>query len=159
MLFPPMAVLSRPLAANVTSRISSACKRNRDWRANSLLSGSRSSRSLRSIDDCRYVADVTINLCMNLTSQCLSINSTASQSSSAGCVGLSPRVPKSSEVVTNPREKNCCHIRLTATRAVSGLSRDVSQRASDSRVGILAGVGSDGKKEGASGCTARPGCR
>ena len=38
----------------------------------------------------------------------------------SGCVGGGPRTPKSPEVSTNPRPKNSCHIRLTATRAVNG---------------------------------------
>ena len=62
-----------------------------------------------------------------------SMNSAASQSSSSGWVGLSPCVPKSSEVRTRPRPKNSCHMRLTATRAVSGLLRETIQRARPSR--------------------------
>ena len=50
------------------------------------------------------------------------MNSVASQSSSSGCDGGAPCVPKSSLVSTMPRPKNCSHARLTATRAVSGLS-------------------------------------
>ena len=63
----------------------------------------------------------------------LSRNSEASQSSSSGCVGFSPCVPKSSDVRTMPRPKNSCHMRFTATRAVSGFSGPVSQCANDSR--------------------------
>ncbi len=62
-----------------------------------------------------------------------STNSVASQSSSSGCDGLSPCVPKSSDVRTMPRPKNSCQMRFTATRAVSGFSRETSQRASASR--------------------------
>ena len=60
----------------------------------------------------------------------------ASQSSSSGCDGGVPRVPKSSLVSTRPRPKNCSHAWLTATRAVSGFSRLTSQRASPRRFGI-----------------------
>jgi hypothetical protein len=60
-------------------------------------------------------------------------NSTASQSSSSGCVGGSPIFPKFSSVDTMPRPKCFCHSRLTMTRAVSGLSGEAIQRASASR--------------------------
>ena len=39
-------------------------------------------------DDCRYVADVTISLCICFTSQPLRTNSVASQSSNSGCDGM-----------------------------------------------------------------------
>ena len=55
--------------------------------------------------DCRYVALVTSNLCMALTSQFVRMNSVASQSSSSGCVGHSPCWPKSSVVMTRPFPK------------------------------------------------------
>ena len=48
------------------------------------------------------------------------MNSTASQSSSCGCVGGSPILPKLSSVATMPRPKWWCQMRLTITRAVSG---------------------------------------
>ena len=48
-----------------------------------------------------------------------------------------PCVPKSSLVSTRPWPKNSCHIRLTATRAVSGFSGPTSQRASVKRLGVL----------------------
>ena len=52
------------------------------------------------------------------------MNSTASQSSSSGCVGGSPILPKFSSVATMPRPKCFCQRRLTMTRAVSGFSRE-----------------------------------
>ena len=61
------------------------------------------------------------------------MNSTANQSSSAGCVGGTPCEPKSFSVCTIPRPKKCCHMRLTATRARSGLFRSATQRAKSSR--------------------------
>ena len=65
------------------------------------------------------------------------MNSVASQSSSSGWVGGSPCVPKSSLVSTRPRPKNCSQTRLTATRAVSGLSR--RQASARGRAGSAAG--------------------
>ena len=61
------------------------------------------------------------------------MNSTANQSSSLGCVGGMPCEPKSFSVCTMPRPKKCCHMRLTATRARSGLLRSATQRAKSSR--------------------------
>ena len=55
--------------------------------------------------------------------QPLSMNSTASQSSSAGCVGALPLRPKSKTVATSGAPKCRSQMWLTATRAVSGLSR------------------------------------
>ena len=46
----------------------------------------------------------------------------ASQSSNSGCVGASPRRPKSPGVATSALPKWCIQTRLTNTRAVSGLS-------------------------------------
>ena len=51
------------------------------------------------------------------------MNSMASQSSSSGCDGGVPCVPKSFSVSTRPRPKYCCQTRFTITRAVSGFSR------------------------------------
>ena len=77
---------------------------------------------------------MTIRLSIALTSQPLSTNSTASQSSSSGWVGQAPCEPKSSSVVTSPWPKASFQSRLTNTRAVSGFSRATSQRARSSRV-------------------------
>ena len=74
-------------------------------------------------------------------------NSVASQSSSSGCVGGSPCVPKSSLVSTMPRPKNCSQTRLTVTRAVSGLSSldAASARGRGGSAGASSGSGgSDG---------------
>ena len=63
------------------------------------------------------------------------MNSTASQSSSSGCVGHSPC---DAEVVERPCRCRCRRTasrRLTNTRAVSGLSCETSQFARSSRVG------------------------
>ena len=62
------------------------------------------------------------------------MNSTASQSSSSGCVGQAPCAPKSSGVATIPWPNAEPQSRLTNTRAVSGLSRETTQRARSSRV-------------------------
>src|SRR5262249_48796561 len=60
-------------------------------------------------------------------------NSLASQSSSSGCVGGVPRLPKLLVERTMPRPKWCCQTRLTITRAVSGLSLLAIQFANASR--------------------------
>ena len=64
---------------------------------------------------------------MCLTDQPDSTNSTASQSSSSGCEGRMPVLPKLLGVRTMPSPKWCCQIRFTITRAVKGLSRDAIQ--------------------------------
>src|SRR5436190_21460759 len=64
-----------------------------------------------------YVELDTINLWIGFNLQPLRINSVASQSSSSGCVGGSPRLPKSLGVATMPRPRWCCQSRLTMTRA------------------------------------------
>ena len=61
------------------------------------------------------------------------MNSTESQSSNSGCVGGSPILPKLSSVATMPRPKWWNQIRLTITRAVSGLSGDAIHSASANR--------------------------
>ena len=71
---------------------------------------------------------------MALTSQPLRTNSVASQSRSCGWVGGSPWVPKSSSVVTMPLPKSLAQRRFTVTRAVSGFSSEVIQRAKPSRL-------------------------
>ena len=82
---------------------------------------------------------------MCLTSQPLSRNSAASQSSSSGC---DRPLALGAEVVDDralrPVPKNCFQSRLTNTRAVSGFSGETSQRARSSRVSrcsrLLAGL-------------------
>ena len=64
-------------------------------------------------------------------------NSLASQSSSSGCDGGVPWVPKSFSVSTRPRPKNCLPERLTVTRAVSGFAGSTSHCARSSRVAAL----------------------
>ena len=61
------------------------------------------------------------------------MNHTASQSSNSGCVGRDPILPKLFGVATSPRPKCCCQMRLTITRAVSGLLADAIHCASASR--------------------------
>ena len=62
------------------------------------------------------------------------MNLRASQSSSSGCEGSWPWLPKSSGVATIPRPKIDCHQRLIVTRAVKGCFGSVTQRASPSRL-------------------------
>ena len=64
----------------------------------------------------------------------MSINSTASQSSSSGCVGSIPCEPKSSLVSTMPVPNSCSQCRLATTRAVSGFLRSTSHLARPSRL-------------------------
>ena len=65
---------------------------------------------------------MTMSLYICFMSQPLSRNSTASQSSSWGCEGRWPMMPKSSVVSTRPAPKSSFHMRLTVTRAVKGFS-------------------------------------
>jgi len=83
--------------------------------------------ALLATEVCRYVPLVTISLTMCFMSQPLSMNSIASQSSNAGCVGGVPCEPKSSSGIASPRPWNIAHKRFTITRAVSGLLRAVIQ--------------------------------
>ena len=70
------------------------------------------------------------------------MNSVASQSSSSGCVGRAPWVPKSSVVATRPRPKYACQSWFIRTRPTSGFVGSTSQRASVSRLrGAPAGRG------------------
>ena len=62
-----------------------------------------------------------------------SMNSLANQSSSSGWLGLAPALPKSLAVGTMPRPKTCCQMRLTITRASSGLFRLVAHLAKRAR--------------------------
>ena len=74
---------------------------------------------------------------MCLTDQPRSMNSTASQSSSSGCDGFAPLRPKLLVVSTSGRPKCQPQTWFTATRAVSGLSRFVSQFARAARRPLL----------------------
>ncbi len=71
--------------------------------------------------------------CSAFSDQPSSTNRMASQSSSSGCEGVSPSLPKLSTERTSPRPKCQRHARLTITRAVSGFRGPVSHRASSSR--------------------------
>ena len=55
------------------------------------------------------------------------------------CVGHSPCRPKSSEVRTSPRPKNCSQKRFTTTRAVSGLAGLMSHCARPNRLAGASG--------------------
>ena len=93
------------------------------------------------------LALVTSSLCICFWLQPRSRNSTASQSRRSMCSGYSLCTPMSSVVFTIPVPKNCCHIRFTCTRAVSGCSGRNSHRARPSRLcGTPAGSG--GRKAG-----------
>src|SRR6185369_5187434 len=77
---------------------------------------------------------------MALTLHPRSMNSAASQSSSAWLSGLSPMVPKSLGVRTRPSPIRNCQMRFAITRAVSGFSRDASQLANALRRNFVAGA-------------------
>ena len=61
------------------------------------------------------------------------MNSRASQSSSSGCVGRSPTMPKLFGVRTIPSPKCPCQMRFTITRAGSGFAGSASHSASSRR--------------------------
>ena len=67
-------------------------------------------------------------------SQPLSMNSQASQSSSAGFDGRLALRAEVVEHLAQPVPKNCFQSRFMTVRAVSGLSRETSHRARSSRV-------------------------
>ena len=69
---------------------------------------------------------VTMARTMCFMSQPLSMNSQASQSSSAGFTGGSPWAPRSSSTLLKPVPKNCFHSRFITVRAVSGFSLDTN---------------------------------
>ena len=108
-----------------------------------------------------------ISRCSGLSRQPPATNSAASQSSSSGCVGASPWVPKLLGERTMPRPKWCCQTRLAITRAVSGLSRrrdPVGQDRAGGRVvfapggGVgIAGVGGAEDRRGSPARPCRPG--
>ncbi len=77
---------------------------------------------------------MTMSLCIAFMLHPRATNSDASQSSSSGWLGGDPCVPKSLSVSTRPRPKYSCHMRLTATRAVSGFFGSTIHFARSSRV-------------------------
>ena len=94
------------------SRMNSASSRQRDCRASSRFCGSRCGElGGRGPKTAGRRGCVVISRTMCFTSQPLSMNSTASQSSSSGCVGGSPCAPKSSSCRATGRR------RRTASRA------------------------------------------
>ena len=134
-LGPPIFVDQQPAGRQGVDRgPSRASIRKRGPRESRRLSASFSSFSGVAAADWRYVADVTMSRKSAFTSQPDSRNSTASQSSSFGCDGSSPVMPKSPAVGTRPVPKTSCQKRLTVTRAVSGWSGWVSHCASPRRL-------------------------
>ena len=156
MLGPPIRPKSKPLTARALSRTSSAGNRSRFCRASQVLPGSRSSSSGRAADDWRYVAEVTMRRMSFFWLQPSSTNVTASQSSSSGCEGSLPCVPKSLAVSTRPRPNSCCQTRFTATRGVNGFFGSTSHSASASRAGCDA-LSRGLRTARAPGLTSRPG--
>ena len=74
-----------------------------------------------------------ISLFSHLSDQPCSMKRAARSSSSSGCVGLSPCVPKSLAVATNPFPKCQPHTRLTITRAARARVSVKRRSASSSR--------------------------
>ena len=83
------------------------------------------------------------------------MNSDASQSSSSGCDGGVPCVPKSFSVSTRPRPKYACQKRFIVTRAVSGFFGSTIHLARSRRFGLLR-AGSGGSTAGVPGVTTAP---
>ena len=129
--------------------------RKRGPRESSRSCGSFSSFSGVTVAACRYAAEVTISVKNFFTSQPDSRNSTASQSSNSGFTGRSPCAPKSSAVFTSPVPKSSCQKRFTVTRAISGFSGAMSQRARPRRF-FGASAGSAGSALNPAGVTSSP---
>ena len=104
-LGPPIVRFSRPLAASALSRICSASSRVFGHRDSSWFSGSRAAASAVVTEDWRNVAESTIRRCSAFRSQPSLMKRSVNQSSSSGCVGSFPWLPKSSGVATMPRPK------------------------------------------------------
>ena len=127
--------LSRPLSASAWSRTISASSRNRGAARQQPVARvlrQQLRRHLRRLAVGRRGDDQS-SAAPSSPSRRRGRTPTASQSSSSGWLGSSPCVPKSSSVSTSPMPKSCAQKRLTATRAVSGLSGRHSQRATPSR--------------------------
>ena len=84
------------------------------------------------------------------------MNSEASQSSNSGWLGHSPCEPKSFSTLERPVPKNCCHIRLAKTLAVSGFSGDTSQLAKSRRLARRLPVSNFPRNIGTAGWTTLP---
>ena len=141
------------------SRMTSASRRNRDCRASQRFRGSRSTRSARARELCRYVADITIERWMDFIEKSRTTSSRASHSRRSGYDGSAPRMPKSFSVSTRPRPKKRYHHRFTVTRCTSALSGCTSQRARSSRVFGVASAAKWFIAFGNPGTTASPGSR
>ena len=93
----------------------------------------------RAFDVCRYVADVTISrtICFMLQPRSHELRSPANRAAPDATAGR-PAFRNPPTCRTMPRPNISCHMRFTATRAVSGFSGDISHRASVSRVRLRA---------------------
>lgn len=156
-LFPNMVFDSFPLLARIWSRIISASMRKREPRARSLFSGSLLNCSVVEGEDCWYAFDMTICLTRALMFHPDLTKETARWSRSSGWLGTSPCAPKSSAVFTSPTPKNCCQIRFTLTRAVSGLSGWMNHSARSRREAIFPFFLSGGRKLGVPRGTSKAG--
>src|SRR5262249_45690527 len=87
--------------------------------------------------DRRYASDATMSRGRCLRLQPFWFSSTASQSSSSGCVGRAPLRPKSNMVATSGLPKCRDQTWLTATRAASGFFGSAIQLASALRRPVL----------------------
>ena len=102
---PPTVRSSVPATASIWSRMISASSRWRGMRQNSRFSGSIATFAATSPLAIWYASDVIISRCIAFRLQPRSTNSSASQSSSSGCDGGSPILPKLLGVRTMPSPK------------------------------------------------------
>ena len=125
-------------------------------RASSRLSGSRCVHLRRTARALPIGALVTISRTMCFTSQPLSTNSQASQSSSAGFTGGSPCAPKSSSTLERPVPKNSFHSRFEARAPSADFPAPPAILARSSRVNRRSFTPGCGRNAGTPGSTTSP---
>ena len=140
------------------SRTNSASRRRGFCDESRRLLGSMSRNSGRRLLLWRYVDDMTKSLIMCFTSQLLSRNSAAIQSSNSGWLGGSPWAPRSSTIMEIPFPKNCFQSRFISARGVSGFSFEHNHLARSRRVRRLpsCGLNAVGRNSGEAGDTTVP---
>src|SRR5262249_59432553 len=106
--------------ASIASRQASPSSRRRLARHSSLLSGSASWLRASRPPPSWYAADSRISRCSALSDQPEATKRVARWSSSSGCVGGSPSLPKLLDVRTSPLPQGCGQARLTLPRGAAG---------------------------------------
>ena len=126
--------IQQPAGESASSRISSAGRRRRDCRASSVFSGSLRlqfrprvrglpvSRRRHHQPDQRFIAPAAVADTRWPASRAV-----------PDATAYRPAFRNPPRSLTMPRPNNSCQMRFTATRAVSGFSGDISQRARSSR--------------------------